>query len=105
MQRPSPSGSTSSGQGQRLSYRHKKSGSLSSLIEEAVNRAARDPRHGGLGSISEGGQNESRSHPVSQGVGVVGGAGHVRSDSGSGASLQGPFSDENELRELDSRSS
>lgn len=101
-QRPSPSGSTSSGQ--RLSYRHKKSGSLSSLIEEAVNRAARDPIHGGLGSISEaGGQHDhnTHNHPSSQGRG----GGHVRSDSASGGSGMGPFSDANEVRESNSRSS
>lgn len=75
---------------------HKKSGSLSSLIEEAMTRAARDPIHGGLGSISES-HNHSHTHatgPRSQG--------HGESDSGSGS---GPFSDANELRDSPSRSS
>lgn len=75
---------------------HKKSGSLSSLIEEAMTRAARDPMHGGLGSISENHQH-GHTHPTSQG-----GQGLGESDSGSGS---GPFSDANELRDSPSRSS
>ena len=34
-------------------HRHKKSGSLNDLIEEAMNRASRAPTHGGLGSTPE----------------------------------------------------
>lgn len=33
-------------------HKHKKSGSLNQIIEEATRRASREPRHGGLGSVS-----------------------------------------------------
>ena len=32
-------------------HKHKKSGSLNQIIEEATRRASREPRHGGLGSV------------------------------------------------------
>jgi protein OPY2 len=86
--RSSRAGSRSSATGSASmpGHLHKKSGSLNSLIEEAMTRAARDPVHGGLGSISE---NQSN-HPMSRA-----GQDRGRSDSGSAS---GPFSDANELR-------
>jgi hypothetical protein len=78
--------SSASGSASMPGHLHKKSGSLNSLIEEAMTRAARDPIHGGLGSINENHSN----HPMSRG-----GQDRGRSDSGSAS---GPFSDANELR-------
>jgi len=93
-QRTNRAGSRSSGSAS--GHLHKKSGSLNSLIEEAMTRAARDPMHGGLGSISE---NFNGNHPMSRGS-------HGRSDSGSASgSASGPFSDANELKDSASRSS
>lgn len=77
---------------------HKKSGSLNSLIEEAMSRAAMEPVHGGLGSINENHQN----HPMSRG-GQGPEHGHGRSESSSLTGAGGPFSDANELREGSSR--
>lgn len=102
--RRSPQRSSRAGSGSGTGQLHKKNGSLNSLIEEAMTRAARDPIHGGLGSISEN-NNYMHNHFVShwsesqtQGR---------RSSSGSGsvsAVGSGPFSDANEVRESASRS-
>lgn len=88
---------------QQYHHLHKKSGSLNSLIEEAMSRAARDPVHGGLGSISEDSQRGGVG-PVSPPTGAHGIGWHGRTDSGSvsaagSVSTGGPFSDSNELRE------
>lgn len=69
--------------------KHNKSGSLNSLIEEAMSRAARDPLHG-LGSISET-PSQATNPPTAQAPGANGQ--RVRGDSGS---LSGPFSDAHE---------
>lgn len=84
---------------------HKKNGSLNSLIEEAMTRAARDPVHGGLGSISEN-HNYTHNHPVSH-WSESQTQGWSSSDSGTASvspSVAGPFSDANEVRESVSRS-
>jgi protein OPY2 len=84
---------------------HKKSGSLNSLIEEAMTRAARDPVHGGLGSISEN-HNYLHNHPVSH-WSESQTQGWSSSESGAASvspSVAGPFSDANEVRESASRS-
>lgn len=53
--KPSPfssSSSTSPSAGRDgRQHKHKKSGSLNQIIEEATRRASREPRHGGLGSV------------------------------------------------------
>ena len=43
----------STGYSSARDQRHKRSGSLNQIIEEATRRATREPRHGGLGSISQ----------------------------------------------------
>jgi protein OPY2 len=98
VQPSSPAGSrssASSGSGLASSGKHKKNGSLNSLIEEAMSRASREPRHGGLGSISEN-HNHGQNHPASQGSGSGGGDGS-QPRSGSPSAGSGPFSDANEL--------
>jgi protein OPY2 len=103
---PAISRSSHSGSASALGQKHQKSGSLNSLIEEAMSRAARDPIHGGLGSISEN-HNHSHSYPLSQGLGSPSQSqSHGREDSLSlSSSLTGPFSDANELRESTPRPS
>jgi protein OPY2 len=97
--------SSSPGSGQL----HKKNGSLNSLIEEAMTRAARDPVHGGLGSISENhnySNTHNNNHPVSH-WSESQTQGWSSSDSGTASvspSVAGPFSDANEVRESASRS-
>ena len=52
--RPSPSSSPDSrgyAASESRQKRHKRSGSLNQIIEEATRRASREPRHGGLGSV------------------------------------------------------
>jgi protein OPY2 len=85
---------------------HKKNGSLNSLIEEAMTRAARDPVHGGLGSISENHNYMTHNHPVSH-WSESQTQGWSSSESGTASvspSVAGPFSDANEVRESASRS-
>lgn len=92
---PAVSRSSHSGSSTGAGHKHKKSGSLNSLIEEAMSKAAKDPIHGGLGSISEN-HNRSGGHLPS----------HGNSDSLSlSGSLSGPFSDANELRDVTQRPS
>ncbi|KAL8714023.1 MAG: hypothetical protein Q9220_002169 [cf. Caloplaca sp. 1 TL-2023] len=67
--------SWSKGSEKEKKQRHKRSGSLNQIIEEATRRASREPRHGGLGSVGS----------------ITAGA--WRKDAG-----QGPFSDENAAR-------
>lgn len=91
--------SPTSASGHIPGHLHKKSGSLNSLIEEAMSRAARDPVHGGLGSISENHQN----HPMSRGS-QSHSPSYVRGDAASATgSTSGPFSDAHELPETASR--
>jgi protein OPY2 len=107
IRRSSHGGSKSSTAASASGHLRKKSGSLNSLIEEAMTRAAREPSHGGLGSISES-HSHTLNHPVSHWS-----ESHGRSSSGSGSvsvsasasNSAGPFSDANELRESASRSS
>ncbi|KAF7510823.1 hypothetical protein GJ744_005923 [Endocarpon pusillum] len=104
-QRSRRSGASSPGSGP--GHLHKKSGSLNSLIEEAMSRAAREPIHGGLGSISEN-HNYANNHPVSH-WSESQQTSHGWNSPGSGSisasgSTSGPFSDVNEVRESVSRS-
>ncbi|KAL8777201.1 MAG: hypothetical protein Q9194_002696 [Teloschistes cf. exilis] len=47
----SPSSSSPESWNKEKKQKHKRSGSLNQIIEEATRRASREPRHGGLGSV------------------------------------------------------
>ncbi|KAI4257325.1 MAG: hypothetical protein LQ352_001675 [Teloschistes flavicans] len=47
----SPSSSSPESWNKERKQKHKRSGSLNQIIEEATRRASREPRHGGLGSV------------------------------------------------------
>ena len=66
-----------------LKDKHKRSGSLNQIIEEAARRASREPRHGGLGSVTAVGR---------------GFDGDGDTDSLASWRLEGPFSDANAAR-------
>ena len=55
---PSPLLNSSSDRARK--ERHKRSGSLNQIIEEAARKASKDPRHGGLGSVSSITENPER---------------------------------------------
>lgn len=79
-------GKTSAGTASGAQHRHKKSGSLNQLIEDAMTRATREPRHGGLGGMDDGSSSES-----------LAGSGSVV-DSGGKKRDPSPFSDANEVK-------